>query len=485
MPASKVGNSIYIEGLGNTLASVTSDIADTAWIEDKGGGVYEAKANHVLDIRAAGELIIGDPLDYSVFERLDMNGSSNNSIQLLVRDDATFRMYGDTEIDFFAGTYYASFTWYECRIEIQGNATYRPKHSGLYYNRSLRTGQDPVDATYLIDVDYADFVNRPPPASQSTILEFSHKMAPPANFSNCLWDGNPNYTSGQGRGRPPYHTITAPSSPDAQIIFTDCTIEHFDYHHYQWGLPWYVGCTFQNNDARAYVSNGAPHTKQGPWPIDGYTKWGQDFYPIIGCTYTKPNDGITLYITYSSVVVIKDCTFLSDISGVQVTDSSVALLWTGNTFTAGNGALVNSISGPGFIAYVHAVRVIVTDDQANPIEGASVVVRQKDGFDEWQFTTDVDGKINAHPVLDSQCLCIHKVFVSGDPVTGVFNYKSDTSNGTYHEVIVSAPGYVTQAVQQVMDQDRSLVVSLQPTGAGELGDTLDNIYSRVRRLQDR
>jgi hypothetical protein len=134
------------------------------------------------------------------------------------------------------------------------------------------------------------------------------------------------------------------------------------------------------------------------------------------------------------------------------------------------------------IAYVYALQITVMDEDSNPIEGASVVVRQKDDFEEWRFTTGADGKINGHPLLDGQCLCVHKVWVSGDPVSGVFTFVSDDGNSTYHEVTVSAAGYETKTTQVVMDQDRILGVNLV---SASLQDTANAILARVRVLQDR
>ena len=45
MTASKSGNNIVVNGTGNTLSSITTDIGDTTFIEQVSAGVFEVKGN--------------------------------------------------------------------------------------------------------------------------------------------------------------------------------------------------------------------------------------------------------------------------------------------------------------------------------------------------------------------------------------------------------------------------------------------------------
>jgi hypothetical protein len=485
MTASKVGNHIYVTGTGNTLATIVADIADAAWIASIGGGVYELYANHELHIRPGAEFTIGNSGDYSIYERLDYKGTSNNSLRFWVWGSATLYMYGDAHMDFAAGSpnwYYASPVIYGS-LEIHGDATYRPSWGGIWtasiaWSTTSKTDRD----AWVCDVEYMDFNNRVASRGGGFGLSFTLAANPAIRWYRCTFDGNAEWAAaGQGRGRPPYVAALS-SATEWLLCFEECVVQHFDNALYtsSGGLPYFKNCTFRDCDTSGTVVR-SPFTKLATWRHPGlwsdvqqHTEWAQDFTFIEGTSWSGINSSIDLVVNQGSIVLLKDCTF-EDL--VQYQENGTILFWTGNTLSGGFTGNVTA-----FAADVYALKITVTDEQAVPLEGASVIVRQKDGKEEWRFTTDVLGEINCHPLMNSQCICINRWW---DDIPDTWEYLSDDSNSTYHEIIVSAPGYVTRVLQQVMDQDRVLPVVLTATGAGSIGDTLDSIQARVRRLQDR
>jgi hypothetical protein len=494
MTATKVGNNIYVTGAGNTLATITSDIADPTWIASIGGGVYELYANHQLHVRPDGELIVGSSGDYSTYERLDYKGSGNASLWLYVFFEASLKMYGDAHMDFSAGSpnwYFAYMSVYG-EVIIRGDATYRPSFEGILaiFVTNITVVLAELQSSN-IDIQDCDFVNRANSKGGSTLgLTFNLLQNLDMHFLRCRFDGNPEYPTGGGSGRPPY--ISPISTATAwRVLIEDSIIEHYDNILYGSGIsqPAFKGCEFRNNDNYGNINRtyhlSAPWSFQDSWSVLGspYVTWEQDFVMFEDNTFHDNGGTSDIWLTTGSLLVFKGCDFQdAKARNLRADDASTILIWTGNTFASSTHL---RDADAVMIANVYALKVTVASEQAVPIEGASVIVRQKDHFEEWRFATDVAGEINGHPLLDSQCLCVHKVWVSGDPVSGIFTLISDDGNSTYHEVIVSAPGYVTQSIQQVMDQDRVLPVTLVATGAGSIGSTLDEIQARVRRLQDR
>lgn len=489
MGASKVGNNIYVEGSGNTLATIASDIADSAWFEDKGSGVYELKGNHELHLRPDGELTIGDPLDYSVYERLDFAASGDNQLSFWAFGWSALRMYGDAHIDFAAGTghYYVYVYFYATELVMHGDSTYRPSFDGIWvvYTLIYTTSSDHFADT-KVDCRYADFNHRIPAYGSTYYWDFRADLVPNVHFYRCTFDGNPAWAAqGDGRGRPPFFsTIAAPNPRYAYM--EECTFQHFAGLCYGFPQLGWKDCEWVNNDAYG-VLIGHPYSAIHPWQVGGGwadetsgMEWGQWFELVEGANLhdNSTTSAVDFYVRLGTVIALKDCDF-QDVrtANLQVGMNGRLLVWTGNTFASGWG-----VNGLGLVMYVFALDIVVLDAADSPIEGAQVRVQQKDGFECFNFTTDASGRINGNPVISNRCLCSHKRWISGDPVSGSFELWSDGSNSTYHEITVSAYGYITERFEVVMDADKVLAVTLQ---AASLQDTADAILARVRRLQDR
>jgi hypothetical protein len=461
MPAIKSGNEIYIIGPGETtLADVVIGINDVTWFIYKGSGIYALLANHKINVRDEGTLIIGDKNDFSVFEGLDFEASGDNHLSIIVQNGGTFKQYGNSYIDYAAGVnhYYSGGSSFNGNLIIDGNITYRPIWKGVFIIKIL--ARDFLIPS-IINVKWL-YITLRAPSLGGGILPFTIQgvLNDDVIFENCIFEGNPEWTPGQGRGRVPYlEDIT--SATDWRIVLKNCEIRYFDAVSFIAPQLRWLNCNFHDNDTlgtliRMPFSQIATWATPSPWEDrESYVSWGQNFALVEGCTFVDNIGTIDILITSGSIILFKDCDFLDSSFNIRIQQNSTALLWTGNTF-AGDFSVLSA----NFFAYVFSLKITITDTDDIPIPNAIVRVKQKDDKESWQFFTDSNGEINGHPLLDSQVMCIHKVWVSGDPVTGVFEFWSDDSNSTYHIVEVSAFGYITKQEQIVMDQDKEITIKL-------------------------
>ncbi len=203
MPAIPVGNFIYIIGPGETTYNdIVTDIGDPSWFEDKGGGIYEIKANHSLDVREDGVLVTGDENDFSKFERLDFAGTSNNSILFYIREGGHLKMFGNVHMDFAAiapNYYFTDFVSLSGTMTARGNVTYRPSWLGL---RSPSFDSSNASSFSILDIQDMDFdVRTPSKGFGSTTMKFGIDANCNMHFLRCKFDGNSEYVNpGDGIG---------------------------------------------------------------------------------------------------------------------------------------------------------------------------------------------------------------------------------------------------------------------------------------------
>lgn len=139
MSAIKSGTTIRVEGTGNTLASITSDIADPTFIEETSSGVYVVHGAHVLDLWAGSELTVGSEADYSVREELHFNPTTHGFPGFNIRAQSTFKMFGNVVLNLAL---------------VPGKACRPVAWGGLYWR-----GSDPVLGSELLvdgDMESAD-----------------------------------------------------------------------------------------------------------------------------------------------------------------------------------------------------------------------------------------------------------------------------------------------------------------------------------------
>ena len=141
------GTAIYVEGYGNTLASICADIADVSHIEEVSPGVYVVQGNKQFRIRPASELIIGDPDDFSVHEELHFNPSSLAGGTFYIDSGGALYMYGDVVLNHAYQSGKAIYAYWYGKLYWRGEANpggNRPLYTGMYYYNYMYNYSDPA-----------------------------------------------------------------------------------------------------------------------------------------------------------------------------------------------------------------------------------------------------------------------------------------------------------------------------------------------------
>lgn len=158
------------------------------------------------------------------------------------------------------------------------------------------------------------------------------------------------------------------------------------------------------------------------------------------------------YMSYKSVTCLKDCTFPSANRGWLLYEDSKLLLWGANTGFQSGGAVGDS----GSIQYVQALYLTITDLNDNPLQDVIVTVNQSQGYEYFWFRTGADGKPD--DVYGYKAILLTWKSQYRQSLNELW---SDNSNGTYHTVTVTKAGYKPYTFNVVMDQDRTVAVSLK------------------------
>jgi hypothetical protein len=494
MTATKVGDAIYIDGLGNTFATITADIADITWIEDKGGGIYELKGTHDFDLRPGAELIVGNSGDYSFAEELQCKGSATNSILALFRSTSVIKMYGQSGFDLQAGTYRADLNLISGQLFTRGSATYRPYFKNLYQG-NFRTDYLSDESAFDNDIRDCEYLSMSLKAGSGTApCLYDLRGVPKGDrFYRCIFDGYPGGAS--RRGTPPNATTATRVDQLYKVLFEECTFKNFAPTAFRRYFRM-KNCTWENCSQAIYQPQN-PISFPDPYRnfmqdvpggiydwLDGVEhasgRWAQNFLFVEGGIFEASNVTHHIYNQLSSLLLLKNCNLKAGPSiGIYAGDSQgMVVLWgTTNTLSA---SLVSANQTRGRIVRGYPLDITVRDENSAPLEGASIYVQQSEDKEEWRIVTGSDGKPVTYPPLAGVLVLIHEHYEGGTP--SWVKWSDSVVGGRYHNVVVSAPGYATQAFQLEMDQDRTLGVDMVPAS---LQDTADAILARVRRLQDR
>jgi hypothetical protein len=485
MTAVKNGANIFVEGTGNTLASVYTDIADPLYFDNPSTNLYQLVGNRRLYVRPGGELTIGNSGDFSFAETLEFDPTSNGGAGFTVNHGGAFYIYGASTLDMSTTAFYTTSYVYG-KIRVEGDATYRPlfDHSGriLYNWESTTPAHAATDTWYWEHVDVQRQVGTPFSFYMLSMIDGPEQYFKDIDFDAVPGGGPTSYAGSYGL----YVNPEIVAGAESRVHFSDCTFQH--YNSYGIGLfgsaPFsFVRCTVQYNrlwgllvQGNSWVPQLLRHELASVIPVGMV---GQSFPYFEDCVFTS-NYGNTrdVLLNPGCIVAFKGCTFNSASVGIFGTYGGIALVLSGNVF---NGASVFTSATKSTALWSFELDLTVIDSVGDPIENALVIARQKDGKERYLFDTDAAGKPITNPHMSGKIALTWRE----EWAAGSYDLWSDTSNSTYHDVTVSAPGYITQTIQQVMDQDRVLPVSLATTGAGSIGDTLDAIQARVNDLQDR
>jgi len=453
MPAVKVGSNIYVEGTGNTLATILTDINDVTYFRSIGANDYEMVGNRHLRVRPDGELTIGNPADYSFFERLNLSATSNGNARFYVDHGGEFYQYGNTEIEWVLGIRRGD-GFMMGKVYIRGDETYQPLWNNVgFVNWNWNTTTPANYASDVWDIDRLRVATRGAVGFDHFRFENLWDM-PQHSFKNLVWSNNLS---------PPDRLLRVQLENipqiSRQIFFEDCQFSPA-LRIGTLNIGQFKNCTFQG-----------PYTTEGAFIVNNYafnyyknsqlfaastfeTAIGQSFAIFDGCTFDQVVDAI---FPQMSVAMLKDCTFTNGTTDISTNFGGLVLVWTGNTF----GSDIERVAGNwGGIFYVYALDLTVEDDNGDPVEGAAVTITQSDSKEEWQLVTDSSGKPRTDPRMAGKILLVHKEWISGDPVSGTFELWSDASNNTNHAIQAAKDGVGVAADTVVMSEDRSLTLTL-------------------------
>ena len=461
MTASKVGNYIYVNGTGNTLASIASDINDTSFCSYDSATrtlTIEGGTTRYFRIRNGGVLTIGDSTDYSVSETLNFNGTSNYQIRFYVDAGGALYQYGNTTIDMMVGAGIPYYTYIYGKIYIDGNTTYKPVWKN-YMRFYFVEGQN--NNTYTNDVWYMNNVIIGSSCTANYYAFYFNSMGKVRNhtFKNLTFDKT------YGRGMAMY----AMRFPYHYNGMRNMTFENINFHNvgnypiYSGGAGVHLkGITFGTTTSwkclvyGSYNHNG--DVSQGTYGIGVEHRAGQRFMYLEDATFTNNNSQNHLLCQYGGSVLCKDCDWAGTAGdSIQAAYGGVVMLWTGNTFSSGRE--VYDVDFDGRVQRVHALTVVVKDSNGVAIEDATVSIEQSEGKEGIIFYTNSDGKVKTDH--DLECALLTYQHQYGNSKTTNVEDWSNSSNNTYHRVTVSKTGYDTTYTDVIMSTgDQTITITL-------------------------
>ncbi len=462
MTAVKSGNHIYVSGSGNTLASITSDIADTTFIEKTGTSpdVYTVKGGvaRYLRIRNGGTLTIGDSADYSKNETLAFSNNVANEIRFYVDAGGELLQYGDTTIDFFTGTQRIYYVYLYGKVTVLGNDTYKPVWQN-YQRIYLYENQN--NDTYTNDVWHFEKMIIGSAAVANYFAFYFYSLGKVRNhiFKDILFDKT------YGKGLTMYAIrISYPFRGMRNVTFENLDFNNVgNYPVYSTGGGTFKlkGCTFGTTTSWKMIiyGMGAADGKNTlrTYGYDNEHDFGQQFIYLEDCTFENLNNKNCMLVQYGPQVVCKDCTWEHDASdSIQAAYGGRVLMWSGNTFTTREAY---DVDYDGMILWVYDLTLTVEDKLGNALEDAVVLIEQSAGKEQFLFKTDSNGKLsNCH---DIGCALLTWKYQYGNSKTTNMELWSDSTNSTYHKVTVFKEGYVPVEASYIMSAARSDTIILR------------------------
>jgi len=462
----KSGNHIYVEGSGNTLASVASDINDAAFCTwDAGTSTLTifgtAAAVRYLRIRNGGTLTIngGETLQFSNATNDDTRFYVDAGSHLIMNDDA----------------------------EINGSLTTTRPFYWYFYGRVTCN---------------ADIPNNLRPTFKNFYRMYLYETANNNNFPNDVWDftgafiGSTRVNNGIAfymyiLGKVRNHTFK-------DMIFDERVDNNLDTYAFSiiYGIPGLENITFENirfdQVERAFNCTGGAIIRSKGCVVDRTSaSWGvlhygnsvpprRDKLRLYGLLNTKPygqyfsyhedltflvgNQNNKMIVSYGANVLIKDCDWQRTTGdSIECKYQGRVLQWTGCTFADANPF---DIQQNGERSIVYRWQPTVLDENGAPMENALVKIEQHESKEEFTFSTGDDGMLHAIHDLKGAMLT-HQSFYT--------NTASETwsSAAEPHRYTVHVEGYEVAKGTMVMDQDRTVTINMVPENIEDFSQARD------------
>ena len=463
MGAVKNGNAIKVTGAGNTLATITADINDVTWIEESPAGTWTIKQKGFLLMNGA-EFTMGNAGDFSVAEKLIFNNTASRQCDVYQYENTQWYIYGDCEIHQTQDPVAYYNTWYVYgKFHVEGDATYKPIMEGFYAVNWRQQYEE-------YENDYNRFENmisqNMRPNGRFYVFSQPRRLAP---FGlECVKDSVLYGNGGTSNGLYPG---AAGGDDTTKMVWENVIFDGFGTAVSLGARNAYLkNCIFQNNISMSVNLIGAIPIYPGEYEGENL-KLGKNmgqygFTFLEGCTCKDGASSEDIYINDNAWLLIKDCDFSNPVNSVDVRYLGILWVWTGNTHVA---AVPYGISS-GLVFWVHSLDLTVEDSNGSPIEDALILVKQKDGKEQWSFRTDSNGRPKTAGCLGGKILCIWREQLDS---AGNMTYWSDASNSTYHDIWIWAEGYEPAKLTLEMSDERIQTVQLEDAlTAPDVRDTI-------------
>jgi len=243
--------------------------------------------------------------------------------------------------------------------------------------------------------------------------------------------------------------------------FEDCIFRNLYGSFAIYGSIKLKGCVFENSYStypRAYDAgncySSVYQTSSGSLLGQNYS---QPFTVFEGCRFTANSNGVYAvpYVWYGSTVFFNDCDFTDSTYGVYSQTYGRAV-YRNCRFT---GITVNNSrrwASSGTHLHGWLLDLTVKDPGGNPLENATVSVRQRSGKEFWSFVTNSDGKIK-------NVYGDNPVFIEKEETgTGVYDpWSTDASSGLCHDLVIAHPDYAVHTEELVFTSDLERTVVLR------------------------
>lgn len=491
MPATKKAGYIEISGTSNTLSTLYSDINDVNYISRSvdvdDTYIYtmnSTNCNYIV-ILSDATLTIGSSTDYSFREQFRISYSTNSRGYIQTNWASYLNVYGNVYVDLGYGItnpstqYMAQYSYIYGNLTIEGNETYKPyfivgrtmdiifsagflesdvnkgqrikflncilgtKFSGnyiLYFNQRYLYQPTSWECKnvqiYLPLNSYTYFINIP--ATNMQLIDNSWLVYENISVHNDSYK-TVMFSSGfAGKLLNTNWTTTYNSS----FVATNTKVFSANKMSYS---------TFENSSSLQMFKSAQI--------IDGMFENVEEFSPY---TYNMYNYYYTFLFKNCFVNSVKNQVIYSNIF-------AVALCWNSDN-------MFNKIATDNDVIArkVFLLDLTIKDESENLLEGVKIEVNQKDNKEHYLAETDSLGKIISQFDLNGLLLS-NRVKIN---VYGTLEIWSDSSNNTYHTVTVSKEGYKTETFNVVMDEDKTMVVTLKTARAYDsiLVDTEEETY---------
>ena len=462
---------ITIGGAGNTLASMYSDIGDDTVMSNPSAGLYIINGVKVryINISALGELIVGNPLDFSEYEELRFQFSGTNyQNRFYVYEGGIFKQYGNTKVILNYGctsAQYPHYCYFHGAVHIEGDDTYQPIIKGprrFYFyqyasNESYYENSELTLYKCKIGECWGNYIYMTAYGAWWKTFNVEDVTLINDLYTSSIQYGINCFTLGEVYDFPAFKNMHLDNSVNVlQHLSYGGTISHIkdttivttrpSYTFYMSGAQTFGGW---RNPSRTWhtTTESAKIKKVGQW-IDGM------------------HDNVDIQTTYSYQYYIaaycqfiaKNCPNTNDKNNLIYTGASMLCWNSDNIFNRLNIDNYGSIAKKVFL-----LDLTTKNSHGSLLSDCTVNVSSLNGKEFFKCVTDENGKIISRFGIGG-VLCANAARTTS---AETLEYWSDNSNASYHIISVLKEGYISETQNIVMNQDRSLEIILS--------DVVDNV----------